>query len=219
MKIMGLIDILKESGKRARGLALAGVLGLSGCLTTPQEAARLIVRPVLTGDFSDWDKPGQMSPQGNNASGGNGNVQNQVSNIRQQNSPRAIFSSFKRWNDLNGNGYVDYPQEFFGETNNFSINENIILYVNMPTIGNGISFAPSLLKMKAQIVDSRTGDLKETQEIDLTKYGYIIGCNCSIVPKNFLNEGSYRVLWSYNVADLPNAPWCYLGSYDFSVNK
>jgi len=227
---MGLIDRIKESGKK---LALAGVLGsslyLSGCLTTPQEAGRLFIKPIFTGDFDEWNKQGQMSQQGNNQGvngqnsslQGNGNYGNQQQ-VSTQNKPfSVIFSSFKSWTDLNGDGKGDYPQEFFGETNSYSINENIILHVNMQgksTNLNATTFIPSHIKMKAQIVDSRTGDLKETQENDFTKYGKINSCTWPVVPKNLLNAGSYRVLWSFNILDVPNAPWCYLGSYDFSVN-
>ncbi len=212
---MNLIDKIKDSTKK---LALTGALGsslyLNGCIAhgSPREMSNFVVQDILgLRGLPDKDKgnQNQIGPQGN---------QQQVST---QKNHRVIFSSFKRWNDINGDGFANYPQEFFGETNSYSINENIILYVNMQgnsTNLNATTFVPSLLKMKAQIVDSRTGDLKETQEKDLTKYGYITGCDWCIVPKSFLKEGSYRVLWYYNIADLHNAPWCYLGSYDFSVN-
>lgn len=144
---MGLVDIIKESGKRARGLALAGVLGFSGCLTTPQEAARLIVKPVLTGDFSDWDKPGQMSPQGNNASGGNGNYSITKSSSSRKNESEKIYSRdlnemIKKtgkdglytalWIDIDKDSQIDIGSDSFTEVDSFYDGDRIFCMRKTP---------------------------------------------------------------------------------------
>src|SRR3989344_919725 len=121
---MGLIDRIKESGKK---LALAGVLGsslyLSGCLTTPQEAGRLFIKPIFTGDFDEWNKQGQMSQQGNNQGvngqnsslQGNGNYGNQQQVSTQNNSKNPYFEIISCiWEDINNNKELE---PFLGEVN------------------------------------------------------------------------------------------------------
>ncbi len=143
MKIMGLIDKLRESGKRARGLALAGVLGLSGCLLVKQVPDR-------------WDLFGFDERRNQE-----GSVQKNSDTIKQNpDSEKVLYFTCNDIRDIDGNNQADYPYDFKGirkqEVGEFLENEDI--YV----VGLGFCF-PRLIGhivKKGEIVPQDVDEIK-----------------------------------------------------------
>ena len=220
---MGLVDKIKESGKK---LALAGVLGsslyLSGCLTTPQEAGRLFIKPIFTGDFDEWNKQGQMSQQGNNnqnsSSQGNGKGNNQNNNVQsrqlvQEDSNYKAGTPFGDLHivscnyikDFNGDGTICYPNEYVGIKNTFSSNERITISLRSNKVFN--SLRAEILNSNGKRVDE-SGVLKDV-------YGLSVSYNLNEdelvkireqrpdgkIPDDAvltLVQGNYRIIWYSN---------------------
>ena len=80
-----LLDRLKGKISRGVGVGLVGLSSLvSGCIhTTPQEAARLILKPTLTGNFDDWNKDGEVTKIGNSQGNQSQGQDQSLNNVQQ----------------------------------------------------------------------------------------------------------------------------------------
>ncbi len=130
---MGLINKLMQKGK---GLAIASSMLLAGCLTTPQEAARLTLKPLLTGNFEDWDKEGEITKIGNSRANYKKNQSQKL------NTNSLIFERLKIaekdglflgiWIDMDKDGYVDVDTDSFQEVNKFRDGDRIFFLRKTP---------------------------------------------------------------------------------------
>lgn len=216
--------MLKETGRKYLfGGSLVGTLALSGCLTTPQEAGRLFIKPVLTGDFSEWNKDGDMSLRNSNQGNGNSGSTYDPSQIKSstEQQPDRFFFTFQSWQDLNGNGGADYPQEIFGVKDHFYSHEGAFFAgAYVPHCGKTTGFTSPILSVKFDLVDQATGKVKNTDIINLASLGRVSSFHAysqALYPSK-LGEGSYRALWHYKLVEFPDDRWLFLGSMPLTIS-
>lgn len=114
---------------KLRNTAIAGVVGLSslvsGCIhTTPQEAARLILKPTLTGNFEDWNKEGEITKIGNQQ--GQNYQENPGQNQVTNDSEEIVCYVYN---------YLDDIGSAHGLKENFGKNEPLTFHLGLPNSG------------------------------------------------------------------------------------
>jgi len=122
------------------------------------------------------------------------------SSTQQFNQDQNKFYLFavNRWNDLNGNGLVDYPYEIGKEKYQFSTDEHITLMCRIfNQVGSTLEFA----LYEFRTYDKTNRDKRKIKEIDACYYGKIQSNDCfasySYEPGK-LKAGLYKTIWFVN---------------------
>ncbi|MBI2449825.1 hypothetical protein HYV49_06040 [Candidatus Pacearchaeota archaeon] len=197
--------------QRLKNTAIAGVVGmslggLSGCVhTTPQEVAKLVLKPILTGNFEDWSKEGEITKIGNQ---NQGQSQQQIKKIIDHRSPE--FFSCEKYIDLNNDGYIE-DNEFLNRKNVFFFDEPITLVSKWPStysgIVGGIVYRASDKKIITRLKPGEIPTVKGT----LTSYSYPTMILPSLVKDEIKEIDEYTIAWTFNAE--------VVGVHDFIVKK
>lgn len=211
---MGLVDKLRESGKRAKILALAGVLGssvyLSGCAGIelgplkpgPLHPSRLLFDGTV---FSNQNQQQQTTNS-------YGNVPNNDSRFIGARDPHDRLStpfgnllvvSCNYTKDFNRNNKIDYPEEFVGIKNEFSTEE--LIEVRLFVIASAMD-RETFPEITYQLLNNRGELLENFSHMNMYSSGGLYGQKEEDIKKEYsdgkmlkginkLSPGNYRAVW------------------------